>query len=75
MNNIREQFEKKTGMNPINPGIDIYRVHYIKYLEQQIEAKDKVIEAVRKWKNDKQVFVSIIDVHLIKVYDEYEARQ
>lgn len=47
---LREQFEKETGNTPLLPGIDIYNCRYIKWLEQQIERRDKVIDQFIKWR-------------------------
>lgn len=44
---------------------------YIKYLEQQIEAKDNVIEAVGKYFNDNKYGFGLKSLR--KVWNEYEA--
>jgi hypothetical protein len=39
---IEDEFKKETECNPINPGIDIYRVRYIEWLEDQLIKERKL---------------------------------
>ena len=50
---LREQFEKETGINPMCPGIDIYRINYIEWLEARCEECPKYSKAeYRKLESD-----------------------
>jgi hypothetical protein len=73
----REQFEKiecpKCGNVSCKTNAYERQICYSKYLEKEVEKRDKVVEAIGIWKNKKHGYIDRYDGELIIVHNEYEA--
>lgn len=75
----REEYERKTGEKAIyrKDSSDYHTLKYVKFLEQQLQEKDKVIDAVDIWRNDfddNYLGERTRDIILIEIFDKYQFR-